>query len=137
MKKAIGCGIWLTLAAGIVAYAAEGPPQLHGRIVSKEGVQNARVWTFEVRNGGTTAVSGAQIDGLRLMPDAPQACTPVVKEPAGFPLPLGDLAAGATAQAKVTIDFSGCANTAKFRVHVRLAGSGGAWGAIRRSNNYR
>jgi hypothetical protein len=134
MLRAMKYALLLGLVVGVAVHA--GPPQLHGRIAGKQGAQSARVWTFEVSNSGTETVRGAQIGALQLTPDA-QVCAPVVKEPARFPLVVGDLPVGGTAQAKVTIDFSGCANTAKFTVRAELSGSGGAAGAIQRSNEYR
>ena len=126
--------------AAAAAWAAE-PVQLAGRIVSKEGVQNARQWTIEVRNGGSERVREARIGGVHFTQTSGgggEACAPTIRKPAAFPLGLGDIPAGGTARASLTIDFTGCANQAQFTVEMRFSGNGGmARGTLRRSNDYR
>jgi hypothetical protein len=132
--QAIKTGVILLALAA--AYA-QGPG-LQGRIMGREGPRNARRWTFEIRNGGPKAVSGVTLAGIQFaqtgtIGGAP--CTPAVKS--SLPVKVGTLAAGGSALASVTVDFSGCSNTAKFNVQVNLAGSGGASGTIQRGNEYR
>ena len=137
--KPVQRAMCIAMAAG-AAWAA-APEQLAGRIVGKQGVRNARQWTIEVRNSGAEAVPGARLAGVHFRQTSEgggAACRPVVREPAAFPLVLGDLAAGGSAQAVLTIDFTGCANRAQFTVEMRFSDSGGAArGTRRRSNDYR
>jgi hypothetical protein len=122
------------------AWAAE-PVQLDGRIVGKQGVRNARQWTIEVRNSGSDAVRGARIGAVHFTQTSMgggEACAPAIRTPAAFPLALGDIPAGGTARASLTIDFTGCANQAQFTVEMHFSGNGGAArGTLRRSNDYR
>ena len=128
--------------ATLMAVAAPGyaqGPQLHGRILSKEGTISARQWRLGVHNAGPAAVDGVTIRAIRFTgsgPNAGPSCTPVVKHPT-LPVSLGSVAAGASASQVVTIDFTGCSNAARFTVEVDLAGSNGATGTIKRSNEYR
>jgi hypothetical protein len=135
------------LAAPIPRFAETSTPQrayaiqscsatpLSGRIASKTGVQNARVWTIEVDNGATPAHS-AEIDGFTFTQTFGTACTPMVANT--FPLALGDILAAGSATAPVTIDFTGCPNNARFTVNIPLSANGGAAiGDILRNNEYR
>ena len=127
----------LLLIFSAVASAQE--PQLHGRILSKEGTRSLRHWRIELRNTGATAVERVAIGSIQFTQTdlgGAAACSPAVQRPP-LPLVLGTVAAGAATTATLAVDFSGCSNTAKFTVQVELTGSGGATGVIRRSNEYR
>jgi hypothetical protein len=117
-----------------------GGPQLAGRISGKQGVRNARQWTIEVRNSGSDAALGARIGAVRFTQTSAgggASCTPAIRHPR-FPVELGDIPAGGTATASLTIDFRGCANRAQFTVEMDFSDSSGAVrGTLRRSNDYR
>ena len=87
---------------------------LTGSIATKAGTADARVWTLSFTNAGPGTAYGAKLAGLTLRQTGGAACSSVVKT--GFPISLGDIAAGTTANANVSIDFSGCAALAAFTV---------------------
>lgn len=100
------------------------PANLSGSITGKSGPANARTWTIAVTNSGTAAANGAEVQGILLTPLS-GACMPSVKT--AFPLALGDIAAGGTATATVSIDFSACPASMQFTVDFPLrALQGGA-----------
>jgi hypothetical protein len=111
--------------------AVPGPTSLGGLIGTKSGPQNARVWVFEVGNNGPGSALGAQINGITLVQTLGAACTPVITSPASFPLPIGNIAPKAVANVNVTIDFTGCAVNAMFKVTApESANNGSATGTI-------
>jgi endo-1,4-beta-xylanase len=87
---------------------------LSGSITAKAGAQNARVWTLAFSNAGPGTAHGVRLAGLSLRQTGGAACTPVVRT--AFPVPLGDIAAGASASTGVSIDFTGCPALATFAV---------------------
>jgi hypothetical protein len=109
---------------------------LSGSIVGKSGSPNQRVWTLEVANGASHAVSGTEVTGVALQQTRGAACTPTF--PAHqFPLPVGDLQSGATVQIRMLIDFSGCNLTATFTVTVtETANNGAVTGSFQRLNQF-
>jgi endo-1,4-beta-xylanase len=117
---------------------------LTGSIATKSGPQNARVWTLTLSNPGPGTAYGAQIAGFALKQTSGAPCAPTVS--GVFPMVLGDLATGASANANVTIDFTGCSSLALFSVNAPFSSSGGWNGnpvtgspalAIVRSNQFR
>jgi endo-1,4-beta-xylanase len=117
---------------------------LSGSITSKTGAASARVWTLQLSNRGPGTAFAAQITGFNLRQTAGAACTPVVG--ANAPINLGDVVAGASATASVTIDFSSCPALATFTVDVPFNSSAGWNGdpakgspalSISRSNQFR
>jgi endo-1,4-beta-xylanase len=95
------------------------PTQLPGYELSftlsaKSGPQNARTWTITASNGGPGTAYATQINGFTLTQVSGAACSPVITPPSSFPVVLGDIAQGGTAQAAFTIDFIGCPSTARF-----------------------
>ena len=102
------------------------PVVIAGSIASKAGPAAARVWTLEVRSTGTAPAKATQIQGLTLVQTSGAACTPTVLAPAQFPIELGDIAAGASALANVTIDLSSCEAAARFAVEAPLSAMDGA-----------
>ena len=133
MRKRV-FGAWLM---GCVAMAEAAEPQLHGRIASKQGPAHARQWTLAISGDGQAAVTGVAIQAIHVSAVPEAGCRPAVKGPTRFPLAVGDLPAGGTVAATVTLDFSGCPNQTHFNVHVKLAGDGGVSGVLRRKNEYR
>jgi len=92
---------------------------------SKTGPQNTRVWTIAVSNPGPGTAYGTEITSFTLTQTAGAACTPVVTPPSSYPVVLGDLAAGSSANASFTIDFTGCAALAKFTLNANYDSSSG------------
>ena len=136
--KRIGLGL---MVAVVCAGWAVGPSQLGGRIVGKQGVQGARVWTIEVKNGGPELARGVRVGSVRFTQTSlggGAACTPRVTSPVSLPLVLGDMAAGEGRMGNVTVDFNGCANQAQFTVEMEFSDTSGAIrGTLKRSNDYR
>ncbi len=99
------------------------PTQLPGfglafTLSSKSGAQNARVWTVTATNNGSGTAYATQINGLTLTQVAGAACTPVITPPSSYPVVLGDIGSSDSANAAFTIDFTGCANLARFTLKV-------------------
>jgi large repetitive protein len=117
--------------------AVPGSTELGGAIEGKSGPQDARVWIFEVGAGGPGSALGAEITSITLAQTNGAACTPVITSPASFPLPVGNIAPGTTANVDVTINFTGCASNAAFKVTaVESANNGVATGSIVRLNQF-
>jgi len=119
------------------------PTQLPGYglsfiVSAKSGVQNGRVWTITVNNPSSGVSYGTQINGFTLTQTSGAACTPVVTPPSSYPVVLGDIAGGGTAQASFTIDFTGCAALARFTLNMPWSAAGGAdTGAYVSANQFR
>ena len=110
--------------------AVPGPTSLGGLIGTKTGLQNARIWVFEVGNNGPGSAR-AEITGITLVQTAGAACTPVITSPASFPLVVGNIAPKTVADVNVTIDFASCAVNAMFKVTApESANNGAATGTI-------
>lgn len=87
---------------------------------TRSGPQAARVWPLRVRNTGPVAVFDTQVLQVTLTRTAGPVCTPVVLTPT--PLAYGNIGPGATTSNDLTIDFSSCATTARFKVEAALGG---------------
>ncbi len=112
--------------------------QLSGEIASKSGPPAARSWTISLNNPGPGTAYSAQIAGFTLTQTAGAACNPVISAPSVFPIALGDIAAGGSARASLTIDFSGCPAAARFSLSVPYNSTGGVnTGSMLRSNEFR
>jgi hypothetical protein len=110
--------------SGSVSVAAAGAAALTGVVTAKSGASNLRVWTFTVTDGGPGAAYLARIDSMSLTQTAGAPCSPVVAT--SFPLPVGDIAAAASAGGAVSIDFTGCVVTARFRATFAFSANLGA-----------
>ncbi len=120
------------------------PTQLPGfglsfLVSNKTGAQNARVWTITASNPSSIGPAYAtQITGFTLTQVAGAACTPVITPPSSFPVLLGDIAANSSAIANFTIDFTGCANLARFTLTMPWTAAGGAdAGTVASGNQFR
>ena len=118
------------------------PTQLPGYglsflIAGKTGPQNARVWTVTASNSGAGTAYATQIHGFTLTQVAGAACTPVVTPPSGFPVVLGDIASGNSASAAFTIDFTGCANLARFTLSMPWSSATYDIGTFAQGNQFR
>jgi hypothetical protein len=126
----------LGLLAG--AAGAQESAALHARIAGKDGTENARRWTLAIRNEGSAAVSGVEIAAFRLTPSGGDtACAPTVRTPASFPLSVGSIAAGGSAAASITIDFTGCSNQTRFSVEMTYGVRGGRQESLQRRSEFR
>jgi Galactose oxidase, central domain len=107
------------------AFAIQSCPAstMSASIASKSGPDNARTWNVKV-NSGADAAGAAQITSFTLIQTAGAACTAAVSAPA-FPISLGDIPAASSATAPVTIDFTGCAKSARFWATIGLSANGG------------
>lgn len=125
----------------VVANYAALVPDLYASISSKLGPPAARKWGITVKNNGPSTANAAQITGVTLTQTAGAACSPPPKitdpvpppSPAN-PLPVGNLAPGASGTATVTIDFSGCVPLAQFKAVIGLAANGGSYAVSRTLN---
>jgi methionine-rich copper-binding protein CopC len=106
------------------SFAESGPAALTSLIAAKSGPANARVWSFRITNTGTGSAVGAMVNSLTLVQQAGAACTPVITSP--LPAVAGTIAPGGNGQANVTIDFSSCAVTARFRANWNFSANSGA-----------
>ncbi len=88
-----------------------GIPALSTKVTGKSGVIDNRLWTITLTNSGTGTAGNVRVTGFTV---TSTSCTPVVK--GSFPVPVADVAPGAPQTANMTIDFTGCAATAKFNV---------------------
>ncbi|MGB9456599.1 MAG: endo-1,4-beta-xylanase [Bryobacteraceae bacterium] len=118
------------------------PTQLPGYglsflVSSKTGAQNARVWTITASNNGSGTAYATQINGFTLTQAAGAACTPVITPPSSYPVVLGDIASGNSASAAFTIDFTGCANLARFALKMPWSSATYDTGAFAQGNQFR
>ena len=110
-------------------------PELSALISGKSGTQNARAWTITLSNQSGCPAENAQIDGLTLTQTYGVACTPVIHSPPSFPLGVGNIAAHSKASGTVTLDFSACANTARFSATIPFSANDGAVSGSKTLNN--
>jgi len=109
----------------ITAKFTGGPTSLQMTASGKSGTERgSRTWSYTVTDAGSGAAVAAQMSSFSLKQVGGAACTPVVSTT--FPLSLGTLAPGATAPASVTINFTGCASSARFNMTAVLSANSGA-----------
>jgi hypothetical protein len=120
--------------------AAGGNASLFGWIALKQGTMSARVWTIGVGNSGSGVAAATQITSVSFLQTSVghgAACTPAVTAPA-LPTSLGNIAAGGTTTANVTVNFTGCDRAASFTVVIQMAAnSGAATATLRRNDEFR
>jgi PEP-CTERM motif len=110
----------IVLAFSTLAPAANAA-MLTGFLESETGPENDTTWLIGVTDASAAAATNVKIDGFMLTQTAGAACTPIVTLPGA----LGTIAAGATALASVTIDFSGCPfSTALFTLDAAFSADG-------------
>jgi uncharacterized membrane protein len=115
--------------------AVPGPTSLGGLMGGKSGPQNARIWTFAMGNNGPGSALGAEITSITLQQTLGAACTPVIETP--LPVQAGNVAPKAVADVSVTINFTGCASNAAFKVTAtESANDGAATGTITLGNQF-
>jgi endo-1,4-beta-xylanase len=96
------------------------PTQLPGyglkfSVSSKTGTTGgARTWTVTAANPSSGPAYGTQITGFTLTQTGGAACAPVVTPPGSYPVLLGDIAGGSSANASFAINFAGCSSISRF-----------------------
>jgi hypothetical protein len=116
-------------------FVVSGGVTLSGRIASKSGPQNTRIWTIKIANSGSGGAAGAQLNSITLTQSFGTACTPVITTP--FPLVLGVIAPGSSVSGNITFDFTGCPFNARFTLDIPFSANGGAaTGSIVRYNEF-
>jgi hypothetical protein len=108
---------------------------LAGNITAKAGPQNARLWTLSLLDNGPGPANGTAITSFTLAQTFGAACTPVLGN--ALPLAVGNLALAQTEVVKVTLDFTGCAASARFTARFTYSSNGGAAsGSVVRYNQF-
>jgi hypothetical protein len=108
-----------------------------GNIVAKMGASNARVWTLSLLNNGPGLAAGVKINDFTLTQTFGAACTPILTNAAAFPLSLGNLLPSQTGTTTVTLNFTGCAASARFTAKFTFSANNGAVsGFVTRTNQY-
>lgn len=107
---------------------------LFGNITTKTGPTNARLWTLSLLNNGPDDAQVAVIDGFTLTQTFGPACTPVIQSTF---LLVGNLAPSQTGTATASINFTGCAASARFTAKFTYSANGGnVSGYVTRTNQY-
>ncbi len=119
----------ITVSASFTAAATT----LNAAISAKSGPANARVWSVAIQNTGAGAAVNAQLNTLTLTQTFGAACTPVVST--ALPGAAGTIAPTASAIVPVTINFSACAVSARFRVDLGYSANGGSTTGVRTITN--
>jgi hypothetical protein len=115
--------------------AVPGSTSLGGLMGPKSGPQNARIWEFAMGNNGPGSALGAEITSITLVQTLGPACTPVIETP--LPAQAGNMAPKAVVDVPVTINFTGCASNAAFKVTAtESANNGTATGTIILGNQF-
>lgn len=113
------------------------PTTMGGNITAKSGPSNARVWTLAVTNNGPGAANSAQLNTFSLTQTFGATCTPAVTSPASFPLIVGNIAPVSSASVPVTLNFTGCALTARFAATFTFSADAGVvTGTVTRFNQF-
>lgn len=76
--------------------------------------KNTQTWTITATNGPVGPAYATTIASLSLNQIAGRRCTPTIAAPSSYPIVLGDIAAGGSATAAFTVDFSACQPDARF-----------------------
>ena len=135
----------LTLNApkNVVANYSAIAPLLNGSISSRSGLAATRQWTLTLTNSGLGAATGARITGVSLTQTGGTACSPspgitnpVPPPSPGNPLVVGNVGTSSSGSAGVTLNFGGCAATARFKVVISFAADGGYSGSATLNNQF-
>ncbi len=132
-SAAAGNGLgWDTLVLEVDEMTAPPPASLAGTLTSIAGTQSAMEWTLSVENTGAGPANHTLLDALVLKQTGGVSCRPVIagRDPNRFPVPLGNLAAGASRAATTTIDFSACGDDARFVGTIPFSANGGRARAV-------
>ncbi len=110
-------------------------PKLSAVVGNKTGVQSARLWTIVLSNKSYCPAENAQIDNLLLTQTTGTQCQPIIASPLSFPLGIGNIPAGSQASGTATIDFTGCANNARFKATIPFSSNNGEASGSKTLNN--
>jgi hypothetical protein len=102
------------------------PAVLSANITAKSGPLNNRQWTITVSNSGPGTGYAAQLFGVMLTQTFGTLCAPVRQSPLAFPVSLGTLGVGGSAQVAAIFDFTGCASNARFTASLGSMSNGGS-----------
>ncbi len=102
------------------------PAVLSANITAKSGPLNNRQWTITVTNSGPGTGYAAQLFGVMLTQTFGTLCAPVRQSPLAFPVSLGTLGVGGSAQVAAIFDFTGCASNARFTASIGSMSNGGS-----------
>jgi len=124
----------------VVANFATLAPILTAGISNRTGTAAARQWTLALANNGLGTANAAQITGVVLTQTSGAACTPVISSPTpppsvANPLAVGTIAPSASGTAGVTVNFTGCAATARFRVVISFTANSNSYSGSTTLNN--
>ncbi|MBL8242468.1 MAG: Ig-like domain repeat protein [Bryobacterales bacterium] len=106
---------------------------LNAVISGKSGPANARVWNVAIQNTGAGSAVNALLNSLSLTQTFGAACTPVVLT--ALPASAGNIAPSTAGTVPVTIDFSSCAVTARFRADLAYSANAGAATGVKSLTN--
>ena len=115
-----------------------GIPRLTASFGVKSGPDSTRVWPITLTNTGKQMAQTAKLDGLKLTQTYPATgtlCKPAIKT--ALPLVVGNIAVGASATGNVSVDFTGCATTARFSAVVTYSAANGGGGSKTWVNQFR
>ena len=120
------CTVTLNAATTVTAnYAAIGSAIVGATLSGKTGtIGGARVWNLTFTNSGTLAASNLSLNTFTLLQTAGTICSPVVSTT--MPVALGNLAPAASVSTGVSINFTGCALTARFKLTAGYSANAGA-----------
>ncbi len=120
----------------VANFSSSSTVKLSAAVVGKaDGPNSTRVWTIRLSNTGTATASAAQITGATVSQVLGTPCAPPAAVASTFPVAVGDIAPGSSANGQVSFNLSGCDSTARFAVVVRFAANGGAYTGSTTINN--
>lgn len=107
----------------LIVVANFSPPKttLTAGLGIKSGPQNARMWPIVFTNTGPGSANGIEITGVAVTPPLGSSCSP---HHVGFGM-VGTIPGSGTLPANVTIDFTGCAASTRFRLVVNYTFNSG------------
>ena len=118
------CSVTMDSAQSVTAtFAVSGSTSLTAALGTKSGTSATRVWPVVFTGTGPGTASNISITSFTLTRTAGTACTPVVGT--AMPVSAGTIAGAGTATANVTIDFTGCDGTSRFRLVMGYAANSG------------
>lgn len=96
-----------------------------------------RVVTVNAQNGEAGVAYDTLLSGFTLRQVEGRPCSPVVTASGAYPILLGDIAAGGSASAAFTVDFSSCGPLARFELSVPWSNATYHTGTLRRMIEFR
>ncbi len=123
-----GSGLgWDTLVLEADETLAPPPAQLSAVVASVSGPPQATVWTVHVSNAGAGPANDARIAAFTFSQVSGGTGTPALqgRNPARFPVPLGNIPAGGSVDYSGTLDFTGVPPDALYNVALAFTANGG------------